>query len=338
MKKRLQKILESIKKDIKYNYKLYIIFLCIVPWFFIEFNYYIFTPGGLIDIKSRVTIDSSYKEEGSFNMTYVAAKKGIAPLILLSYIIPNWDLVSIDDSRIENESTEEIEKRNKLSLKETSYDAIIAAFKEANLPYEIVETNLTIAYIYDEAETSLKQDDIIKSINNIVITDYNSIINEISKYDIGDKITLNVMRDNKIIECYAVLKEINDKKAIGISIMELKDVETTPKVEYIFKNSESGASRGLMCALEIYNRITEYDLTNGDIISGTGTIDENGVVGAIDGVKYKLIGAVKKHAKVFIVPQDNYEEAIKLKKEKNYDIEIIKADNLHNVIEVLKLR
>ena len=91
-----------------------------------------------------------------------------------------------------------------------------------------------------------------------------------------------------------------------------------------------------MCALDIYNKITEFDLTKGRKISGTGTINEKGEVGAIDGVKYKLAGAVKKKANIFIVPKDNYDEAIKLKKKYNYNIEIILADNLHNVIEKLK--
>ena len=47
---------------------------------------------------------------------------------------------------------------------------------------------------------------------------------------------------------------------------------------------------------------------------------------------------VKNKAKVFIVPSGNYDEALKLKEKNNYDIELIKADNLHNVIENLKNR
>ena len=122
------------------------------------------------------------------------------------------------------------------------------------------------------------------------------------------------------------------------TLSELKNIKTDPKVEYIFKENESGASRGLLCALDIYNKITEYDLTKGDIISGTGSINQNGIVGSIDGVKYKLAGAVKKHAKVFIVPTDNYKEALYEKEKNNYEIELIEADTLHNVIEKLKER
>ena len=103
----------------------------------------------------------------------------------------------------------------------------------------------------------------------------------------------------------------------------------------IFKENESGSSRGLICALEIYNKITESDLTKGKVIAGTGSIDENGKVGAISGVKYKLKGAVSNKADVFIVPTKNYEEALKIKEENNYNITIIEADNLHNVIDKL---
>lgn len=334
----LNKLYEYIKKDIKQNYKGYIIFLLIVPWLFITFDYNIYAPGGLIDLSDRIEIDTNNKIDGSFNMTYVSAKKGILPAILLSYIIPSWDLVSLDESRIEEENEEEIIKRNQIYLKETSYDAIIAAFKEANMTYEIENINLTVSYIFEEAKTNLELGDIIKKVNNTKITDYKSLQETIKKLKIGDVINITVNRNNKIIDTSATLIESNNTPVIGISLTELKDIKTNPEVKYIFKNNESGASRGLMCALEIYNKITEYDLTKGDIISGTGTIDENGKVGAISGIKYKLSGAVKKGAKVFIVPTENYEEALKYKKERNYDIEIIEANTLHNVIEKLKNR
>ena len=124
---------------------------------------------------------------------------------------------------------------------------------------------------------------------------------------------------------------------IGISLAELKNIKTNPEVKFVFKNNESGSSRGLMCALEIYNRITKYDITKGDIISGTGVIDENGNVGSIGGVKYKLMGAVKNKADVFLVPMDkNYEECVKLQKEKKYKIEIIGVSTIQEAIEKLE--
>lgn len=334
----MTKLFKYIKNDIKTYWKNYLVFILIVPWLFISFDCNIYSPGSLVDLTDRIEVDNSYESKGSFNLTYVTARKGTLPNIILSKFFKNWDIVGNSENRIEDESENEILERNKIYLKETSYDAIIAAFTEANISYEVESIDITVTHVYEYAKTDIKVGDIIRSINNKTIKDFNSLKEEISKYKKGDKLNINVERNNKIVECTSTLVEVEDSVVIGASLSELKNIKTNPKVEYIFKDNESGASRGLLCALDIYNKITKYDLTKGDIISGTGSIDQYGVVGRIDGVKYKLAGAVKKKAKVFIVPTDNYKEALYEKEKNNYDIELIEADTLHNVIEKLKSR
>ena len=329
-------MIKKILDDFKKNYKFYTVLLLILLLFLIHLDYYIYSPGGLIDLTDRIEVDKSYKQEGSFNMTYVTSRNGSLANILLSFIIPNWDIESVDDMRIEDEDTTEIEIRDKIYLEESSYDALISAFKEAGLPYNIDSIDLKVSYVYNDANTDIKAGDIIKKINGIEIKEFNDIVNETNKYKLGDKINVVVLRDNEEVDCYSKLVQMDDRVVIGVSIAQMKHITTDPKVDFIYKESESGSSRGLMCALDIYNKITEFDLTKGRIISGTGTIDEEGNVGAIGGVKYKLTGAVKKGADVFIVPSENYEEALKIKNDNKYDIELIEADTLHNVIEKLK--
>ena len=334
----IKRIKKYIINDIKRNYKFYIGLFLIMALFLVRFDYVIYTPGSLENLNDRIIVTPSSESKGSMNLTYVTSIPANIPNMLLSLIIPNWDIESLNNMRVEDESEKEIENRDKIYLKDTSYDAVIAAFKEANMKYEITDVDVTITYIYNIAKTNLKVGDVIKTINGVKITSFNSLINEVNKYEVGEKLIINVLRNNKIIECEATIVLEENKKMIGISLAELKNIKTNPEVKFVFKNNESGSSRGLMCALEIYNRITKYDITKGDIISGTGVIDENGNVGSIGGVKYKLKGAVNKHAKVFIVPSDNYEEAISLKNKYKYDIEIIKADTLKNVIKALKER
>lgn len=334
----IKRIKKYIINDIKRNYKFYIGLFLIMALFLVRFDYVIYTPGSLENLNDRIIVTPSNESKGSMNLTYVTSIPANIPNMLLSLIIPNWDIESLNNMRVEDESEKEIENRDKIYLKDTSYDAVIAAFKEANMKYEITSVDVTITYIYNIAKTNLKVGDVIKTINGVKITSFNSLINEVNKYEVGEKLIINVLRNNKIIECEATIVLEENKKMIGISLAELKNIKTNPEVKFVFKNNESGSSRGLMCALEIYNRITKYDITKGDIISGTGVIDDNGNVGSIGGVKYKLKGAVNKHAKVFIVPSDNYEEAISLKNKYKYDIEIIKADTLKNVIKALKER
>ena len=89
-------------------------------------------------------------------------------------------------------------------------------------------------------------------------------------------------------------------------------------------------------AVSIYNAITEEDITRGLNIAGTGTIDINGNVGEIDGVKYKIMGAVKNDIDIVFVPSGNYEEAMNTKKSNDYDIEIVSIDTFDDVINYLE--
>ncbi len=334
--KKIDKALKFILNDIKTNYIFYISLLVILLLNTIKLDYYIFSPGALTPLEDRIIVDNSYPEEGSFNLTYVSSRNGTLLNLLIARILPTWDIVDSSELRVEGESDASATKRGQIALEETSYDAIIAAFREANLEYKINSLDLVVTYIYDFADTNLKVGDSIRKINGVEVKDLDSLHTEIDKYKANDEIKITILRDKKEKECKAILKEEEERLLIGVIITPLKEVITNPKVEYIFKDVESGSSRGLMCALEIYNKITEYDLTKGRKIAGTGVIYEDGSVGKIDGIKYKLPGAVKKKADVFIVPAENYEEAEKLVKENNYKIKLIKADNLNNVIEELK--
>ncbi len=334
----LKNLFKRLRDDIRENYKIYIFYFIILCISLIPLDYYIFSPGELIDLTDRVNVENSYSSNGSFNLTYVTTREATIMTYLLSYVIPSWDLEKAETRRIDNESMEDIEMRGQVYLKETSYDAIIAAFSEAGKEYKIKSNDVTVTHVFEYADTNIEVGDTIKTVNDKSVSSVLEISEMLKELNENDEIKIKVERKNKIVECYAKIKVVSERNVIGIVIANLKEVETTPKVEYVFKDNESGSSRGLMCALDIYNKITEKDLTHGDIIAGTGTIDDKGNVGAIDGVKYKLIGAVNNNAKVFIVPSENYEEAIKLKQEKKYDIEIIEATTLHDIIEKLNDR
>jgi PDZ domain-containing protein len=71
-------------------------------------------------------------------------------------------------------------------------------------------------------------------------------------------------------------------------------------------------------------------------IMGTGTIDKDGTVGPICGVKYKVLGAYNSGADVFICPADNYKEALKTIKDNHLKLKLIKVSNFDEAIEKLK--
>ena len=65
------------------------------------------------------------------------------------------------------------------------------------------------------------------------------------------------------------------------------------------------------------------------------TIDIEGNVGEIDGIKYKIAGAVKNKMDVVLVSPYNYKEAVKVVKDNNYDIEIVEVKTFKDAVEYL---
>ena len=114
------------------------------------------------------------------------------------------------------------------------------------------------------------------------------------------------------------------------------ELDTSDEVKLKFKKSESGSSGGLMMALSIYSAISESDILKGRNIAGTGTIDINGNVGEISGVKYKIMGAAKNDIDIVFVPSANYKEAIKTKKDNNYKLDIVSVDTFLDAINYLE--
>jgi PDZ domain-containing protein len=69
-----------------------------------------------------------------------------------------------------------------------------------------------------------------------------------------------------------------------------------------------GPSGGLMFAVGLYDLLTPGDLTGGTTVAGTGTLDLEGAVGPIGGIRDKVLGAEAVGASLFLVPRENLEE------------------------------
>ncbi len=322
--------------------KKYISFIIIFIILYIILNfplpYYIHTTGGLINVSDKVSIKDEYLSSGSLNLTYVTEIRGNLLSCFLSYLLPNWDLLNANEIYYEHETYEEKEFRNHLLLNEANQNAIKVAFIAAGKDFNVNQKKHFVVYIDKNANTNLKIGDQILSVNGISINKLDDYINIVQSNKLGDILTLEIIdKDNKKNSKYIEIIELNNKKVSGIYFVTQYEYTTNPKVNFSFKESESGPSGGLMMALAIYNKLVNNDITNGKKIVGTGAIDSEGNVNEVSGIEYKLKGAVKEEANIFLVPQgNNYEEAILLKNKNNYDIIIIPIITFNDALNYLK--
>ena len=330
------KIYDRVIKFIKEEYKFLIVLFLILFLGLFRLPYNLYMGGGLIDIKDRMSVEKEYEEKGSFNMTYVKSSQATIPTYLLSYIF-DWERESIDNIKLdENDNAKNIWKRDQIYLKEANDNAIISAYNLAGERITIKKELLEVLYIDKDSDTDLEIGDIIIKIGNIEINSYNEMKEILNNYQFNDRIEVTLLRNDKEQKGYFIVRNIEGEKKAGIYLVKLYDYDLAKKVNLNFPNKEGGPSGGLMLSLAIYNRLTSFDITQGRKIAGTGTIDKDGNVGEIGGVKYKVMGAASGHADVFFVPVANYEEANKVKNEKGYNLNIVKVKTLSEAIDYLR--
>ncbi|WMT43541.1 PDZ domain-containing protein [Paenibacillus sp. D2_2] len=175
--------------------------------------------------------------------------------------------------------------------------------------------------------------DIIRKVDGKPIGKFEDLSALLAEKKPGDQVSVQLERKNKDLDERVELINIStDKKVVkaglGVSIGEVRKVEPAVEDQEVkFVDTRiGGPSAGLMFTLEIYNQLTPGDLSKGYRIAGTGTIDENGTVGEIGGVQFKIVAAERQHADIFFVPVNNY------------DIAKAKADQIGSKMKLVKVQ
>jgi PDZ domain-containing protein len=184
--------------------------------------------------------------------------------------------------------------------------AIVMAYEEASKDHNdvIIDYEIEGFYIYqlfENADNSMRIKDVITHIDGQKIAS----IDDLSSFINGkNTVKMTVKRGKDIIDLNI---DLSDAGKLGISVYSeplynIKSVSPQYEIDDNAMSNSRGPSGGAMQALAIYNAITSTDITRGNIIMGTGTIDTLGNVGTIGGVKQKVIVADIYGADIFFVP------------------------------------
>ena len=213
---------------------------------------------------------------------YATEIKATIPTYLITKFSNKWDLFDNGERQISNESREEIELRNKIMLNNSIDTAIYVAYTHANKQIKITGETHYILGITEESTCDFKIGDKILKANGSTIEHSKEINDIVSSSNYNDTINFVINRDgtNKDASC-----KVGKDGKIGVVVVTDYDYDLEPAITLKFKQSESGSSGGMMLTLSIYENITSEDLIKGKSIAGTGTIEKDGTIGEIGGVK-----------------------------------------------------
>jgi PDZ domain-containing protein len=283
----------------------------------IQTPYQILLPGPVTDVQ-RVIHPYPKPITGALYLTTIYSDPAntveLAAISLYAKFHDDVGIVPREESRPRNVPEPEYQRMLGRMMDESKVAAKVVALRE--LGYEVQVTGQG-AQVQEVAENSaatgiLQRGDVVVAADGQPVTTSSDLVALIQAHKPGETVRLRLRRDNAERDVSFSLGESPDEpgraRAGLVVLTHLYDYRL-PKELDLETRDIGGPSAGLMFALGIYNAFSETDITRGLKIAGTGTINTDGRIGAVGGVKYKAMSVQRARADVFLVPQDNFDEA-----------------------------
>lgn len=316
-----------------------ILFLLFVISNFIPVPYQVMEAGIATELSPIIKVEEGYENKGDFLLTAVSSRKAVAwDYIYLSlFESDSKELTAISEQLPEDMEMNEYITLMAQLMEESKLQAQAVAFDKAGYKVEISGEGAEVVEVIKEgsAYNKLKKNDLIIAVDGKKVEMAADAVNIINNRGIGEKVKITVLRENQKMNFNLETVELKGNEgspSIGVLISS-KGLDYDIPGEVIFKTDNIiGPSAGSVFTLEIYNQLIPDDITKGKRIAGTGTVNLDGEIGRIDGVKYKIKAAQKAGVDLFIVPDENYDTALK----HAGDLKLIKAKTIDDVLRYIE--
>lgn len=226
-----------------------------------------------------------------------------------------------------DKSEKEVNDDNDREFKASQSSAETAALRELGFPVEVTVKSVTDGFAVVGV---LAIGDVITEVDGTNVTSPQKLSEMVRAKPAGTDRQVTYRRGG---EARTVVlktgKDADGNTRLGISVEPRQPHPFTLEIQL---DRIGGPSAGLMFALGIIDTIQPEDLTGGAVIAGTGTIDDDGLVGPIGGISQKLVAAKAAGAKVFLTPADNCADAVA---NAQPGLKLVKVGSLREALDAL---
>lgn len=334
-----------------------VILIVLALLFMYPLDSYISAPGSAYELAPLVELEGGEEAEqaGAFSLMTITMAKATP----VSYVLANFSKerkrLPAASVRRNGEDEAEYNLRQQRLMTNSQFNAITMAFEKANQPYTVKHNGILIMRVLEDgaADKQLELGDVVTGVDGVRIQEDGQFAEMIAAKKVGDQVELTIDRKEELVTETITLGPLpgeEERVGLGIQFEEYKSVETDPEVVFHTSNI-GGPSAGLMFTLELFNRLTEEDMTKGYDIAGTGEMLADGTVGRIGGADFKVIAAAKDGMDIFFAPDDeiteemktynpsiqsNYEEAVTAAKAIKAEMEIVPVRTVDDAIHYLE--
>jgi len=218
-------------------------------------------------------------------------------------------VVPIDRIFPAGQTTEQRNTENAALMTDSQVESSAAALRA--LGYDVPQ-QIAVATVDDSGAAAglLQQNDVLTTVDGVTAPNVDAVRAAVQAAA-GAPVTIGYERDGAAgtVEITPRQTDVNGQQQylLGVGLMLSFDLPVDVKIQL---NDVGGPSAGMMFALGIIDKMSPGDLTGGQHIAGTGTIDADGNVGPIGGIRQKLYGARDAGATWFLAPAANCNEVV----------------------------
>ncbi|GAA1488449.1 PDZ domain-containing protein [Brachybacterium sacelli] len=281
--------------------------------------YVIERPGPAIDVLGEyedeqiLTIDGAetHPTDGELMMTTVSVDGGPGYRVTPVEVVASWfdrtqAVMPREAVFPEGQTRQETVLTNSVAMSTSQQGAVAVALDELGIEYEPV---VMVSGVEQDgpADGTLEGGDVILSVNGSTATDVAGYQELVRGTEDGQDVDVRVRRGDEEIDLEVPAETVDGSSRMGVVLSPGYDF---PMDVHLSVGEIGGPSAGMMFSLSVYDELTPGALTEGRQIAGTGTIDADGAVGPIGGIRQKMVGAHESGAEYFLAPSENCDEVV----------------------------
>jgi PDZ domain-containing protein len=314
-----------------------------VSGWFLKVPYFALLPGSAREVDGLIQIDgtTAYPSEGRVMYTTVTVR---GPLSVWEYL---WfgrdpDAEVVPEEAILGGRDRDENRQYNLQLMDNSKQVAVAVAL-AELGYDVTDsTGVLVAAVVPDApaDGTLEPGDVILAIDGVKVLEAADLVDLLGATRPGDTVVLTVERHltGEVVDVDVELAEHPEGSAGFLGIGPTTRIEFGPlPFDVIIDTGDvGGPSAGLAFTLGLLDDLTPGELTGGQRVAVTGSINIDGTVGPVGGVPQKAAAVRDSGIGVFLVPAALGDEVLdKVRARAGSDLRVVPVDDVGGAIEAL---
>ncbi|HYG56955.1 MAG TPA: S16 family serine protease [Symbiobacteriaceae bacterium] len=276
---------------------------------------YITAPGAAVDTSRMVAVQGGVTRPGRLHMLIVTSQPANLFWYLYAKLDPRADLETPEEFLGEIEDYDKYIELTRRMMAESQLVAKAVALHEAGYGKGARSEGVEITDLATASPSTgyLVPGDIILELQGRPVASVAELRDVLLRAPAGRPVAVRIRRAKQEMSVMVPTGEHTDPErkgtaALGIFIKDYLTFDVPIPVR-IKSGAITGPSAGLMFTLQIIDQLTPGGLTGNMVIAGTGTIEYDGRVGPIGGVRQKVFAAEVAGARAIFVPRENYPAA-----------------------------